>query len=328
MSRLLFSENPLVVNPELAKKIGLNEAIILQQLHYWSQKSSIEHDGYKWVYNTIEQWHEQFMFFSKDTIKRTLKKLKDAGLIKVERLSNNRLDRTNYYAIDYKKLESIDDARCIGAKCTDARGQNAPMSEGNLHQCINDKSFDRDYTETTTENKKNILKKSREKSPKSTAQECADAPKEKFKFNLKTKQPYSKLSDAYKRSLYGYAITKDAANQYKAFVDYHAAKGTAFKDWAAAYRTWLNNAVKYGGKVEAPIEAKGKSGETVYLDYTQSWVVVAGDASYTPKRVVTSEANEQEPNRVEPVATQRDTSKLIGALANDIRVAGGDTCAF
>ncbi|WP_456390645.1 hypothetical protein [Hydrogenimonas sp.] len=152
---LLFSENPLVVNPELAEKIGLNEAIILQQIHYWVQKSNFKHDGKFWVYNTIEQWREQFRFFSADTIKRTLKKLKDAGLIRVERLSEDKRDRTNYYTIDYKKLESLEPARCNGAKCTDGEVQNAPMSEGKMHRCINDKSFDRDYTETTTENTPN-----------------------------------------------------------------------------------------------------------------------------------------------------------------------------
>ena len=31
---LLFAERPLVINTQLAMKIGLNEAIVLQQLHY------------------------------------------------------------------------------------------------------------------------------------------------------------------------------------------------------------------------------------------------------------------------------------------------------
>ncbi len=175
---LLYSENPLVVNPELAEKIGLNEAIVLQQLHYWSQKSTIEHDGYVWVYNTIEQWREQFRFFSADTIKRTLKKLKEAGLVRVERLSKDKRDRTNYYAIDYKKLESLDDARCIGADCTDGEGQIAPMSEGKLHRCINDKSFDRDYTEITTETTTPLnsppVKKQRAKSGGATVEDAVE----------------------------------------------------------------------------------------------------------------------------------------------------------
>ena len=36
-SRLLIDEYPLVVQPSLAALVGINEAIILQQIHYWLQ---------------------------------------------------------------------------------------------------------------------------------------------------------------------------------------------------------------------------------------------------------------------------------------------------
>ncbi|MBW9630680.1 hypothetical protein FG978_15245 [Escherichia coli] len=44
---LLFAERPLVINTQLAMKIGLNEAIVLQQLHYWLRdtNSGMECDG-------------------------------------------------------------------------------------------------------------------------------------------------------------------------------------------------------------------------------------------------------------------------------------------
>ena len=35
MSKLLISENLVMIIPTLAVKIGLNEAIVLQQIHYW-----------------------------------------------------------------------------------------------------------------------------------------------------------------------------------------------------------------------------------------------------------------------------------------------------
>ena len=38
---LLISEPPLQVLPSLAVKIGLNEAIVLQQIHYWLLKWQI-----------------------------------------------------------------------------------------------------------------------------------------------------------------------------------------------------------------------------------------------------------------------------------------------
>ncbi len=60
MSKLLLDEHPLLVLPSLAKKIGLNEAIILQQINYWLIDSKKEIDGRKWTYNSIKAWNEQF----------------------------------------------------------------------------------------------------------------------------------------------------------------------------------------------------------------------------------------------------------------------------
>ena len=35
--------------------------------------------------------------------------------------------------------------------------------------------------------------------------------------------------------------------ELEAFRDYHLARGTTWKDWNAAFRTWMRNSVKYGG---------------------------------------------------------------------------------
>ena len=52
----LFTRHPLVVNPDLAVGIGLNEAIVVQQLNYWlNSKSAKTIDGKKWIYNTYEK---------------------------------------------------------------------------------------------------------------------------------------------------------------------------------------------------------------------------------------------------------------------------------
>ena len=61
---LLFNFRPLVINPQLAERIGLNEAIVLQQLKYWlnETESGVEHDGRRWVYNTMEQWQSSSHF--------------------------------------------------------------------------------------------------------------------------------------------------------------------------------------------------------------------------------------------------------------------------
>ncbi|HDE3362621.1 TPA: DnaD domain protein, partial [Staphylococcus aureus] len=39
MNKLLIDDYPIQVLPKLAELIGLNEAIVLQQIHYWLNNS-------------------------------------------------------------------------------------------------------------------------------------------------------------------------------------------------------------------------------------------------------------------------------------------------
>ncbi|BBT77713.1 hypothetical protein WP8S18E07_41530 [Escherichia coli] len=84
---LLMTSQPIVINRDLACRIGLNEAIVLQQLHYWLNEtnSGTEHGGIRWVYNTTEQWLEQFPFWSESTLKRTFASLKSLGVLRCQR---------------------------------------------------------------------------------------------------------------------------------------------------------------------------------------------------------------------------------------------------
>jgi hypothetical protein len=58
MNKLLMNEDPLVIVPSLSVRIGLNEAIVLQQIHYWLCTSNHEIEGRKWVPNTYENWQK------------------------------------------------------------------------------------------------------------------------------------------------------------------------------------------------------------------------------------------------------------------------------
>lgn len=119
----LLDEYPLVVLPSLACDLGLNEAIILQQIHYWLQKVRPMDDGLCWVYNTIPQWQKQFPFWSERTIFSTLKNLREVGVLIADYKSNNQLDRTLYYRIDYTKI-----ATSIPQKLRDGRRKSCEIS--------------------------------------------------------------------------------------------------------------------------------------------------------------------------------------------------------
>lgn len=104
LSRLLLDERPLIVLPNLAEKIGLNEAIILQQLHYKALADSAEvQDGRRWVRTTVDALGLEFPFWSKSTIERALKALKDDGYIETKRSRD-----ANLYTVDTTRTRQLD----------------------------------------------------------------------------------------------------------------------------------------------------------------------------------------------------------------------------
>jgi len=106
-SKLLIPEHPLQVLPGLATKIGLNEAIVLQQLHYWIVTSGKEKDGRRWIYNTYEGWTEQFPFWSVSTVRRTIGSLEKRGLVITSNYNRAKFDRTRWYTIDYERVDEM-----------------------------------------------------------------------------------------------------------------------------------------------------------------------------------------------------------------------------
>lgn len=107
ISKLLIEEYPLQVLPSLAVKIGLNEAIVLQQIHYWITVSGNKKDGRFWIYNTYDAWVEQFPFWSKSTIRRIIDNLEKSGLLITGNYNKAKFDRTRWYTIDYEKVNEL-----------------------------------------------------------------------------------------------------------------------------------------------------------------------------------------------------------------------------
>jgi hypothetical protein len=110
VGKLLFDESPLVVQPTMAKAIGLNEAIVLQQIHYWLRngKSGKEIEGVRWIWNSLSDWQVQFPFWSESTIYRTLQSLEEKKLIKTGCFNQRKGDRTKWFTIAYDLLEAIE----------------------------------------------------------------------------------------------------------------------------------------------------------------------------------------------------------------------------
>ena len=134
MSKLLIKELPLMILPQLAKAIGLNEAIVLQQLHYWLLTSPVERDGMKWVFNTYEDWEKQFPFWSISTIGRVFRSLEEKKLTITKKFKRAGYDQTKWYTINYQN-DTLKDANVTSS--------NMPK-ENNLIKEIKEDTISRD----------------------------------------------------------------------------------------------------------------------------------------------------------------------------------------
>ena len=136
---LLIDDYPLIVLPALAEEIGLNEAIFLQQLNYWSQpklnQGIVDEQGRRWIYNSVEAWRAQFRFFTERTLRRTISNLENLGLIlSTLRYKRNPMDRTKSYAICQENVAALECSRNEKQAAAPKRAKPlfnvAPMPDG------------------------------------------------------------------------------------------------------------------------------------------------------------------------------------------------------
>jgi hypothetical protein len=99
----------LLINQTVAIEISLESAIVLNQIEYWIKVSgrSILNQPGKWIYNSLEEWHKQFSFWSLSKLRRIIKSLEDSGLIISKKINANKWNQTKWYTLDYQALNKL-----------------------------------------------------------------------------------------------------------------------------------------------------------------------------------------------------------------------------
>lgn len=104
----LVDEHPMLVLPSLAMAVGLNEAVLLQQLHFLLRShASHTRDQRQWVYNTYEQWQTVFPFWKPRMLRILLTDLEQRGLLLSGKYNHSKSDQTKWYTIDYEQLSHV-----------------------------------------------------------------------------------------------------------------------------------------------------------------------------------------------------------------------------
>lgn len=195
---LLFEDKPLVINPKLAELIGLNEAIVIQQMSYWIKRSENIIDGKRWVYNSAPKWKKQFPFFSESTIKRAIYKLEELGLLFTGNYNKDGRDKTKWYSINYKAVSQLmNDASCQNERWND---QIDTMQDSNLTRPLPENTTEI-TTDINTRDKSLVVDDENIDQPEDDFEEeikpITDQPKKPTRQNI----PYQKIVELYEQIL-------------------------------------------------------------------------------------------------------------------------------
>jgi hypothetical protein len=168
---------------EHAKRFGVDEAIILQNLMFWitqnKKNESNQHEGKTWTYNSASAYAKRFPFWSERKISRIIKSLEVQGAIMSGCFNSKAYDRTKWYAL-------VDENSYV--KSDESNGQKRPMEPSLLtNGTVNS---DRPIPDINTD--QNTDQNKRERKPRSQSDDKLNASVEKARALFRMK-PATKL---------------------------------------------------------------------------------------------------------------------------------------
>jgi hypothetical protein len=88
--------------PEIAARVGVNAAVLYQNILWWSRKNAANGrhimDGYAWTYNSRRAFADLFPYMTEKQIRTALDRLLECGLLVKGEYNAASYDRTNWYA--------------------------------------------------------------------------------------------------------------------------------------------------------------------------------------------------------------------------------------
>lgn len=91
---------------DIARELGLTEAIILNNLWFWVKKNEANemhfHDGEYWTYNSIKAMESLHPYLTEKKIRNAINRLKSEGILLIGNYNKSPYDRTTWYAFTQK----------------------------------------------------------------------------------------------------------------------------------------------------------------------------------------------------------------------------------
>lgn len=138
-------------NTEIASEVGIEEAILLENIFFWCQKNKANNklqNGKPFTYNSVKAFNQIFPYMSPSTISRALKNLEIKGFIEIGEFNANAYDRTKWYCTTDKTdcfYQAIsNESKIADSTCQDKKSicQNEKWSDEKSEQNIADINTD------------------------------------------------------------------------------------------------------------------------------------------------------------------------------------------
>lgn len=111
---LIIPEPALQVLPSMAEALGLEVAIVYQQLFFLLQNEKCGRivNGKKWIFNTYGQWAEMFPFWSERNIRRIFERMEEMFLVESCQ-PEGVVSRRKYYRLNEGMLAKVQSGKVL-----------------------------------------------------------------------------------------------------------------------------------------------------------------------------------------------------------------------
>ena len=247
-------------NIDVAKELGIEEAILLENFYFWIKKNKENvkhfHDEYCWTYNSLEALKNLFPYLNKEKIRYALSKLIDKGYLIKGNYNKLKLDRTCWYAMTEKSFsilrcenlnkkpsQTAEQLMCENSQMQDVKSTNASVKIHTAIPDINTNINTDSYSLTREEEKK--------------------SKKEKNKYGeysnvILTDEEFEKLKEKYKG---------DFKPLIEFFSSYIEEKGYKTKSHYLTIERWVQKAYFENKADKKPIESQASYNIDAYEDY-------------------------------------------------------------
>jgi hypothetical protein len=155
----LMDETPISFYPSLAEVVGVNEAIVLQQIWFYinvnreNESDRHFHNGKWWVYNSYKQWSKKFFrWLTPRGVQSIILHLEELKILESAQGVSDKYDRRKWYTVNRAALNALleDHYTHDTESALSHSAENAPSIMQNLHPLNVQKMHD-EKTENTTE---------------------------------------------------------------------------------------------------------------------------------------------------------------------------------